>query len=162
VCGDCNKDRTHGKWQIIKKITQPLTTLANSNSYYCGGDGSALSARASRPSDLNRQGREGAGPVGRGVGRWRRRRRPRPRPRHLGLLLFSRGGTASVRSHRKRPGAGLVGAGGRIPPLSCFPKAAAGAGSDTLRLVGLRCPSVRRGRQNPGERISAPPNQCLR
>lgn len=36
---------------------------------------------------------------------------------------------------QKETGASLWGAGGRIPRLSCFRKAAAGAGSDTLRLV---------------------------
>ena len=94
-------------------------------------------ARASGLGGLSQRGWEGAGPAARGAG-------PRvasaaaaagPRPRHLGLLLFSRGGTASVWSPRETRSWSSSERGDRVPALSCFPKAAAGAGTNILRLV---------------------------
>lgn len=166
MCGYCNNDKTRGKKQIKKKKkTQPLTTLADPRSYCFRRTASALSGSGFTPQPLKSSGAGRGGACGAGGGAGRR-------AAAAAAATTQTSGTVVVlslcdrlsRFVQKKTWSWFAGSGQPHPPLFCFPKAAAGAGSDIPWLVGLRCPSVRRGCQNLGERISAPPHptHCLR
>lgn len=111
-------------------------TPADPNLCHCEGTGIVLSRWCLTPQGLKSAGVGKGGASGAGGGAYSGEGGGGGRDPDIWdcCCSLAAGPPLSVRPERD-PELVWWGAGGRIPRLSCFRKAAAGAGSDTLRLV---------------------------